>query len=85
MISLYVKNRPWNGHPKCDFVHVLSEVPLSTKGYRIDRTGARLAEEPTPNSSANGKVMAYLNLYFSWYHPATAWEIEEFKRLGGRL
>jgi len=77
MIPLYVKNRPWNGHPRCDYIQVLSENPQQIQGYRIDRSGAKLAEEPTPNS--------YLNLYFSWYHPATAWEIQEFKRLRGRL
>jgi hypothetical protein len=49
---------------------------LEIKGYRIDRTGAKLEEEPTPNG--------YLNLYFSWYQPGRAREIEEFKRIGGR-
>jgi hypothetical protein len=77
MISIYVKNRPWNGHPRCDFIRVISETPLAIKGYRIDRSGAKLSEESTPDG--------YFNLYFSWYHPATAWEIEEFKRLGGSL
>ena len=77
MISIYVKNRPWNGHPRCDFIRVISEKPLQIKGYRIDRTGAKLEEEPIPNG--------YFNLYFAWYHPATTWDIEEFKRLGGRL
>lgn len=75
MISLYAKNRPWNGHPRCDFIRVVSEEPLKIRGYRIDRTGAKLAQEPAPSE--------YFNLYFSWYHPATAWEIEEFRRLGG--
>jgi hypothetical protein len=77
MICLYVKNRPWNGHPRCDFIRVITENPLLIKGYRINRTGAKLDEEPTPTG--------YFNLYFSWYHPGTSWEIEEFKRLGGRL
>lgn len=77
MISIYAKNRPWNGHPRCDYIHVVSEEPLKVKGYRIDRNGAKLAEEPTPSG--------YLQQYRGWYHPATAWEIEEFKRLGGSV
>jgi hypothetical protein len=56
---------------------LISENPLQIKGFRIDRTGAKLDEEPTPNG--------YFNLYFAWYHPATAWDMEEFKRLGGRV
>ena len=36
MISVYAKNRPWSGHPRCDFIHVVAEVPLQLEGYRID-------------------------------------------------
>ena len=39
------------------------------KGYRID--GTKLLIEPTPEG--------YLKQYWGWYHPATAWEIEEFR------
>ena len=75
MISVYAKNRQWSGHPRCDFVLVVSENPPDVRGFRID--GGRLSEEP----AANG----YLKQYGGWYHPATAWEIEEFKRLGGKV
>jgi hypothetical protein len=76
MISLYMKNRPWNGHPRCDYVRVISEQPLQIKGYRIDRAN-KLEEEPVDPH--------YLGKYRGWYHPATAWEIEEYRRLGGAL
>jgi len=75
MIALYMKNRPWSGHPRCDYLRVISERPLEIRGYRID--GGRLSEEPAPNG--------YLSKFAGWYHPATAWEIEEFRRLGGRV
>lgn len=75
MISVYAKNRPWSGHPRCDFIRVVTEKPLHVKGYRID--GTKLLIEPTPEG--------YLKQYWGWYHPATAWEIEEFRRLGGGL
>ena len=75
MISVYAKNRPWSGHPRCDFIHVVTEVPLQLEGYRID--GEKLSIEPTPDG--------YLKQYWGWYHPATAWEIEEFRRLGGGI
>jgi hypothetical protein len=83
MISLLMKNRPWSGHPRPDFIKITAEGVLVTadtmiatiQGYRID--GGRLAPEPTPNG--------YLKQYWGWYHPATAWEIEEFKHLGGQI
>jgi hypothetical protein len=75
MIALYMKNRPWSGHPRCDYIRVISEKPLEIRGFKID--GGHLAEEP----AANG----YLARFAGWYHPATAWEIEEFRRLGGRI
>ena len=75
MITLLMKNRPWSGHPRCDFIRIVSESPQKIEGYRID--GARLSPEPTPGT--------YLKTHGGWYHPATAWEIEEYRRLGGRL
>ena len=75
MIALYMKNRPWSGHPRCDYVRVISERPLKIRGYKI--YGGRLAEEPAPNG--------YLATFAGWYHPATSWEIEEYRRLGGRI
>jgi hypothetical protein len=75
MIALYMKNRPWSGHPRCDYIRVVSQEPPQIHGYRID--GGRLAEESTPNG--------YLAKYAGWYHPATAWEIEEYRRLGGKI
>jgi hypothetical protein len=73
MITLYMKNRPWSGEPRCDFLKILSENPRVLRGYRID--GAGLAHEPVPDD--------YLLKYTGWYHPATAWEIEEFHRMSG--
>lgn len=73
MIALYMKNRPWSGEPRCDYVHVLSERPQVMQGYRVD--GARLVSEALPPG--------YLARYGGWYHPATAWEIEEYRRMGG--
>ncbi len=73
MISLYMKNRPWSGEPRCDFLRVISENPAVVRGYRMD--GARLSPEPVPDG--------YLRKFRGWYHPATAWEIEEFQRMGG--
>ncbi len=73
MIALYMKNRPWSGEPRCDSVHVVSERPPVMKGYRLD--GARLVSETLPPG--------YLVRFRGWYHPATAWEIEEYRRLGG--
>ncbi len=75
MISIYMKNRPWTGNPRCDYVHVISNEPEKMVGYRID--GARLAEEAVSPG--------YLDRFKGWYHPATAWEIEEYRRLGGLL
>jgi hypothetical protein len=75
MIALLMKNRLWSGHPRCDFIRIVSENPQAIEGYRID--GARLTREPTPNG--------YLQTYRGWYHPATSWEIEEYRRYGGRL
>jgi hypothetical protein len=75
VIALYMKNRPWSGEPRCDYVHVVSEQPVLMRGYRID--GARLVPETLPSG--------YLKRYGGWYHPATAWEIEEYRRLGGPL
>jgi hypothetical protein len=73
MISVYAKNRQWSGNPRCDFVLVVSGDPQLLKGFRID--GGRLASEPAP--------AGYLEQFGGWYHPATSWEIEEFRRLGG--
>jgi hypothetical protein len=74
MITLYMKNRPWSGHPRCDFVRVARRLPPEIKGFRIDGAN-RLAEESIEPE--------YLRKYGGWYHPATAWEIEEYRRLGG--
>jgi len=76
MIALYIKNRPWNGQPTCDYVRVVSQTPLQVEGFRIDRAN-RLAKEAIDSE--------YLKRYGGWYHPATAWEIEEYKRLGGKV
>ena len=73
MIALYIKNRPWSGEPRCDYVHVVSEQPPQMRGYRID--GGRLVAESL--------TAGYLKRYQGWYHPATSWEIEEYRRLGG--
>jgi hypothetical protein len=73
VIVLYTKNRPWSGEPRCDYVRVMSEWPPVTCGYRID--GARLVTQTLPPG--------YLERYWGWYHPATSWEIEEYRRLGG--
>ena len=75
MISLYVKNRPWNGHPRPDYIHVLAESPEKLAAYRID--GGRLAEEPL--------TAGFMRRYQGWYHPATSWEMEEYRRLGGKV
>jgi hypothetical protein len=29
--------------------------------------------------------MPVISIYAGWFHPATAWEIEECKRLGGTI
>jgi hypothetical protein len=71
MISVYARNRQCSGHPRCDFLLVVAESPQVLKGFRID--GGRLANESTPTG--------YLQQYAGWYHPATSWEIEEFRRL----
>ena len=76
MIALYMKNRPWNGQPRCDYVRVISQKPLQIKGFRIDGAN-KLSEEAVD--------AGYLQKYGGWYHPATAWEIEEYKRLGGAV
>jgi hypothetical protein len=85
MIVVYMKNRPSSSHPRADFIQVVSplggggQAPApggpALRGYRMD--GTRLVEEPTPPG--------YLQKYGGWYHPATAWEIEEFRHLGGQL
>ncbi len=75
MIALYAKNRPWNGQPRADFVRVHSARPGQISGYRI--VGERLAAVPTP--------AGFLEQFGGWYHPATAWEREQFRRLGGIL
>ncbi len=74
MITLYMKTRPWNGQPRCDYVRVISQSPLQIKGFRIN--GANKLSEEAIDSE-------YLRKYGGWYHPATAWEIEEYRRLGG--
>jgi hypothetical protein len=73
MIALYMKNRPWPGEPHCDYIRVLSEEPLRIVGFRMD--GIRLKKEPLPET--------YLKQYAGWYHPATCWEIEQYRRLLG--
>jgi hypothetical protein len=75
MIVLYMKNRPWGGEPKCDYVRIISPQPAQIRGYRID--GTRLIQEKIPEG--------YLRQHSGWYHPATSWEIEEYRRLGGLL
>ena len=73
MIVLYMKNRPWGGEPRCDFVRVISVRPPQIRGYRID--AGRLVRLALPEG--------YLVQFRGWYHPATAWEMEEYRRLGG--
>ena len=73
MIVLYMKNRPWSGEPRCDYVRVVSVRPARVAGYRIE--GARLVPLELPPG--------YLERFRGWYHPATAWEIQEYRRLGG--
>jgi hypothetical protein len=73
VITIYMKNRPWSGEPRCDFLRVVSTNPDVVRGYRIE--GARLAHESI--------AADYLQKYLGWYHPATAWEIEEYHRMGG--
>ena len=74
MITLYMKNRPWNGQPRADYVRVVSQAPEQLEAFRVD--GGKLAAEPVP--------VGYLRRYGAWYHPATSWEIEEYRRMGGR-
>ncbi len=71
MIIIYAKNRPWGGEPRFDFLKVVSRD--SVNGYRIDASTLKVETIPA----------AYLQKYTGWYHPATSWEIEEFRRLGG--
>ena len=75
MIVLYMKNRPWSGEPRCDYLRVISSQPPKMRGYRVE--GARLVPEALPPD--------YLTRYRGWYHPATSWEIEEYRRLGGPI
>jgi hypothetical protein len=75
VIVLYIKNRPWSGEPRCDYVRVMSEWPPVLCGYRVE--GARLVLQAL--------APGYLERFWGWYHPATAWEIEEYRRLGGSL
>jgi hypothetical protein len=78
MIALYMKNTPRGEEPRYDFVRVVSQKPLQIRGYRIDRMeGPRLIQESIPDS--------YLSNFRGWYHPATCWEIEEYRRLGGSV
>jgi hypothetical protein len=71
VITVFVKNRPWSGEPHCDFVRVVSQSPQVIKGYVND--GLRLKQVPIPED--------YLKTYSGWFHPATAWELTEFKRM----
>jgi len=73
VIALYLKNLPRSGELRCDYVHVLSERPPVMQGYRRD--GAHLVSVVLPPG--------YLARFRGWYHPATAWEIEVYRRLGG--
>ncbi len=73
MITIYMKNRPWGGEPRYDFIRVVSRSPEVAHGFRID--GAALVSEPIS--------ISYLQKFSGWYHPATSWEVEEFQRLGG--
>ena len=73
MIVLYMKNRPWSGEPRCDYIRIVSARPPQLRGYRID--GARLVPVLLP--------AGYLDRFRGWYHPATAWEMQEYRRLGG--
>ena len=56
VITLYMKNRPWNGQPRADYVHVLSQAPERLEAFRVD--GGRLATEPVPSG--------YLKQYGAW-------------------
>jgi hypothetical protein len=71
VITVFVKNRPWSGEPHCDFVRVVSQSPQVIKGYVND--GLRLKQVPIAED--------YLKTYSGWFHPATAWELTEFKRM----
>jgi len=73
MITLLMKNRQSSGLPRCDFIRIVSANPRVIEGFRID--GGRLEKEPIPQE--------YLDRYAGWYHPATSWEIEEYRRYGG--
>jgi hypothetical protein len=73
MITLMMKNRPWSGQPRADFIRILSDFPPVFKAFRIDGRG--LVEEPAASD--------YLETFKAWYHPATSWEMEEFRNLGG--
>ena len=68
-----MKNRPWSGEPRYDYVRIVSVQPPEMKGYRVQ--GARLVPVTLP--------AGYLDRFSGWYHPATAWEMEEYRRLGG--
>lgn len=73
MITLYIKNRPWGGEPRCDYVRVISARPPRIVGYRLE--GGRLISVAIPAE--------YLVKFRGWYHPATAWEIQEYRGLRG--
>jgi len=71
-----MKNRPQDSQPYWDYLRVIAQRPLRLVGYRFDR-GRRLAEEPLESS--------FMRDFGGWYHPATAWERERFRQMGGVL
>jgi hypothetical protein len=73
MITIYAKNRSWGGEPRFDFIKVVSRDSIS--GYKIDASTLK----------AETMSAAYLQKYSGRYHPATSWEIEEFRKLGGSM
>ena len=73
-----MKNSLRMREPPYDFVRVLSQKPPRYRGYRIDRDhGPCLLQEEIPDT--------YLAEHRGWYHPATSWEIERYRELGGSV
>jgi hypothetical protein len=59
--------------PHIVFIRILTDKPLKILGYKI--INERLSRLSIP--------VDFMEKYKGWYHPATAWEIEEYRRLGG--
>jgi hypothetical protein len=56
-----------------DFIRIITDKPLNILAYCIQ--GKRLETQWVPQD--------FMKRWQGWYHPATAWEIEEYRRLGG--